>query len=76
MSETEEFAELVTQLERTPPGFRKRLTLVLRQALEDEDDGEIEMTANISGPPGARYIRQWEAMFRTKSRVLGGPKKS
>lgn len=56
-------------LQQTPEAFQRRLELVLRQALEDEEDGHGEIHFDVAGPSGGRYMRQWEAFFRAQGKA-------
>jgi hypothetical protein len=67
-AELERWADLLTRL---PPGFRMRLERVLSQALDDPDDGVIELRAEVAGRGSRRGLREWKAHFSATGRPNG-----
>lgn len=63
-----ELEALRAALAPAPLAFRKRLVRMLIEAMSDEDDGTLELQAQVSGPKGARFMRQWEGGFRAVGR--------
>ena len=64
----DEAAELIAALAPAPRAFRRRLVRMLIEAMADEDDGTLDIQAQVSGPKGARFMRQWEGGFRAVGR--------
>jgi len=63
-----ELEQIRKALARVPRAFRLRLVRVLDQAMDDEDEGTLEVKAQVTGRKETRTMRQWEGFFRPVGR--------